>query len=737
MVGREAVAGRFNAYGRVEPKKPDQAYLNAALDAAWDENAAQRALDAQMEALIGDIHDLGLPDRGTESEEWRGGFAMELVERVSGWWNNPPTIRVPTPGSGSDPENFADDYEEAINALIEALAFAQIGPGSTYYEKVKQDVIAYGRGYGLIEPDPYLYDGYPLASPDASYDAETAKQYLGAVDEFAQGQLPPLRLRHLPARRVMPTFDNDGLAEVFWIEQERLQCVLDRAEARGATLSKALEWMHDDEAQRGNGLVTVIHYANRKWCAEMVGTDWSFPPQSDNLNWQNDAELLGEPYEHWINRIPVAYHPGMPTPLTPRHTHVVSVVYPLRNIIVMLDRLNSMKATAVRIWAWPTPVMKVSMQSAGLVDSDEDGRPRPIEIVPGIATMLWPDEELSFLTWQGPAPEAEQVTRALQQQFDRIGLPPVESGAGDLSGYAAAQLRAYSQGKYKAINTGIRKGWHDLGWILTDYLREMPSKVYVPTVSEVMGSGTIRAARKSAYLRIDPAQLRKRRFVMTVDLDVDRSMDRIAMLQAATAGKALGLPMHLILEDILGYPNASRIMRDQMVERLEATPEYQQVVFAAALAQGQILMQQTDEQGNTVSGDLMNRSEGQIQAMAAAGLISPQEAQAALAQQQANAGTGQTLGAMAGGGLPPQLGAGMMGPFGAPGGAPPALTAGPMGGGALPGGAPPAGALGTLGGAASPAAGATPAARVIPRFPGGRAPGQSRQPGGPRRGAGY
>jgi hypothetical protein len=719
--------GRYDADGRVLGKKPSEAYLNALLQQGWQEQAEQRRLDSEIESLLDDEHELGLPDVGIESEESRGNRAMDMVLRVAQFWRARPQISVPTFNVGDEPENFANDLEEALNALIVAQEKAKRGPGGTFWDSVRKQVVGYGRGYGVLLPSPRAWKGYPDCDGDF-HDPVKAREYSRKVESFAKGKLPPLLLESLPARRVIPFFDSDGLAECFWIKTERAYEVCERAEARGVTATRTLSWIAEKAEERMALPVTVIHYANRSYCAELVGSPRAFPPSElDNPdNWLEDCELIGEPYPHWIDRIPVAYFPGMTTPLSARHKQVVSVVYGARKLITQLDRLDSMKATAVRTWSWPTPVLKTSLAQAGIIEAGDDGRPRPIEIAPGMVVTLWGDEELSFLTYQGDGPESEQMVQRLEQQFQRVGLPTTESGSGDVSGYAYAQMRNASRGKFSSIQDGLQQGWTDLAHLEVEYLKQMPTTVYIPTVAEIgwAGGGVYaddRTKERSSYMRLKPEQLRDRSYVLDVTVEEDKSLDLIANAQAGQAMIAMGVPKRIVYTEVLGLKNYPKIRLLQMLEEAEQTDQYKSQVLGAALQQGRLWVEQQTQQAAAVTPDMFSQYDPQMLiGMAMQGLIPMAQVQQYLQQQQMNGVQGQ-LGAP---GIAPGPAMAPGGPAGVVTGQGPTMPSPMM---------PQAGPMGAMGGAPSPAVTAAPAA---PRpMPGrGRASGQSKMPGGPKRG---
>lgn len=731
--------GRYDGDGRVLGRRPDEQYLNALLRQGWDEQTDQRRLDARMEAMLDDEHDLGLPDLGIESEEVRGGWALEVVQRIKQFWPNVPSIRIPAMGAGEDPENFANDLEEALNALISVQSKAQRGPGGQFYDQVKEQVVAFGRGYGALLPEPKAYRGFPQPPLNddgtVSRDPEQAREYLKQVEHFGKGRLPPLRLRSLPARRVIPFFDSDGLAEVFWITSQRAWEVMERAAGRGASPNRTLHWVEEKFEDRAGEYVTCIYYANRYYCAELVGGPKAFPPDKNSPTWLEDCDILGEPHPHWLDRVPVAYFPGMTTPLSLPYKKTVSVVYQLRHVITMLDRIASQKATAVRTWAWPTPVLKTSLLQAGIIEANDDGRPKPIEITPGLMVTLWGDEDLSFLTYTGAGPDQGEMIELLERQFDRIGLPSVE-GKSDVSGYLYAQLRSSVRGKYGSIESGLAQGWEDLAWIELEYLKQMPSTIWVPTVAEVgwAGQGTYadrRTEQRGSYLRLKPEQLKGRTFLMDVTVEPDKSLDMVANAQTANMLLQMKIPRRIVYEDVLGFKNSSQIKLMQMVQDLEDTPEYRQVIFAEALRQGRLLMQEQAQQsaGGMSVEELMNYSPGMIQAFLAQNLVDPAVAQEALAIQQQNILPGQMGGTLAGGGVPAGV---QLGPYNAQAGVP-GLT--PMQGGM----SSPIMQMGQpMGGVGSPAGGAPQAAPPAPSaFRGrGRAAGQSRAPRRERGGGG-
>lgn len=730
---RALESGRYDDTGLIVGRKPTEDVLNALIQQLWSEQTAQRSLDADIEAMLDDRHDLDLPDVDLESEEVRGGWALELVSRIRQWWPKAPVIRIPAPGIGDAPEDFANDLEEALNALLDFQMKRKRGPVGPFFDSVKTDVIAYARGFAAVLPAPRLSLGFPQPDFDAS-DVDSAQDYLQRVQVWSKGRPPPLQLHHLPARRTLPVFDGDGLAECFWTRTDRIWSVLERAKAFGVRLDRLRDYLGsgDDAWLRQHQSISCVYYANRGWLAELVGTPRSWPPTEDNNEWIEDLELVAA-YPHWLpDRIPVAYFPGMTTPFTESSKKVVSVVYHLRHVITELDRLASMKATVVRTWSWPTPVLKTSLVNANVIEAGTDGRPRPVELAPGLMVTLWGDEDLSFLTHVGQGPDSDELLAMLQRQFDRLGLPVVEHGQGDVSGYAFAQMRAAARGKWSAIEQGLVQGWDDLAQINLAYLRELPYTSTVPALTDVGWQASARytdrrTRERGTFLKIDPDKLRSRAFILNVVLEPDRSLDLVANGQAALQLQQLGIPKRILWEDVLGFENSTQLRHEALLDEFRDSPATKEALFGEALRAGRIIIETAAEGGGggLTAEELTQYTPEQIQAMMQAGLVDEATAQAVLAQMAGGIPGAQVAGAAIGGGAPPGA---QLGPFNATGGA----QVPPMFGGEQAAFVPGAAGLGAVGGAPSPVVATRPSA-PLPRGR-GRAPGIKRQPGGPRLG---
>lgn len=715
---------RLDATGRVVGRKPTESYLNALLRQGWNEQLAQRGVDDEMEQLLQDQHELDLPDLGIESERFTGSRAMEVVLQISQFWPTRPQITIPPLGSGEDYEGFSDDLETALNALIAALEKAVRGPRGPFWDSVRKQVAAYGRAFGVLLPNPRTWRDYPHPTGELSPgNANYARDYLKQVDKYAKGKLPPLRLECIPSRRVMPFFDGDGLAECFWITMDRAWEVVQRCKATGRGAHRFTRWVEENPDDRLAQRVPVIHYANRTWCAELVGTPKSFPPEEERTDWIEDCDLLGEPYPHWLeDRIPVAYFSGLTTPLTEDHKAVVGVAYQVRNLIYGLDRLDSMKGTAVRTWAWPTPILKTSLVRAELIEAGDDGRPRPLEIAPGMTLTLWGDEDLSFLTYQGDGPDTELMIQRLEQRFQQLTLPSAESQSSDVSGYLYAQMRKAVKGKWGSISDGLARGWEDLTWVALEYLRRMPGPVYIPAVDEIgwadMGLfGDSRDRRRGTVVRLDPAKLREYNPFIHVVVEEDKSLDMVANAQTALALLQAGVPEAMVYQNVLGIQNYKQVRIMKWLQKLDQFDPYIQEVLGAAVEAGNLHI--ADQTAQAAGGiDPSRMAPGQVAAMIQAGMIDPATVPPELMQMVQMMMQQGAVGAMSQGGVPPQM-------------LPQATT--PMPGMAGP--LPPGGGAGMppMGGAPSPAASPLPPAPRPVGLPGGRAPGQSRLPGGPRR----
>jgi len=397
---------------------------------------------ASRDELIREMRELRYQERepdvpvAYEAERVKTPIAYQMVERIVGTLTaDRPQIIVPPASQTERAAEQASELEKGTLAILDEIARQQ---GEDPLERFIECLIADGHGCMRMLYAPQIWKGMPRKKK-----SESDRDYVKGIEEWKRGRKIPVNWQWVDPLNVYPVFSEMGLAYVLEIDRRDI-----------ATINPA-KWSVVKDAPELNELVRNSDSGEDDGLVEFMQL-WT----EDELIYAVNGEIVHQT-KHRYGRAPYVYAYGISPSTTDRKYRGLSVLFPLRNILPYLDRLMSQKATAIRIWAWPTPVVRLRSNQAllgqlsnGQVEV-ETGVPRTIEIRPGQLIELFEDEELTFLTWTGNGPDADEMIAIIQGMIQKAGLSDVmygQASSGD-SGYLVNQLIAAARMKLKPIIT--------------------------------------------------------------------------------------------------------------------------------------------------------------------------------------------------------------------------------------------------------------------------------------------
>jgi hypothetical protein len=440
---------------------PDLPAIEAQGESNWGE---AHALIKQMRELRFSENEPDVPD-AYDAETVRTPIAYQIVERMVGTLTaDDPQITVPPAKEGDRAVEQASRMERVTTAILRELARQQ---DDDPLERFIECLLADGHGCMRILYAPQTWKGYPKRDKKGG---ESDDDYNKRAEDWKRGKPLPLNWSWVDPLNVYPMWSEAGLEYVLETDYRDI-----------ATLNP-LAWnivdnppeLHELARASSSAATSQVKFAQL----------WT----RDTLTYAVNDQVVHH-QKHRYQRPPYVYAFGISPSTTDRKYKGLSILFPLRHALPQLERVLSQKATAVRLWCWPTPIMRVGSNQALLSQLTngqaqiESGTPRTIEIRPGHTVTLYEDEEISFLTWQGNGPDADEMIALLMQMIEKAGISDVmygQAGSGD-SGYQINQLIAAARMKFKPIVAHAQRGAEQLIqalWDIIEYQIKQPLYVY-------------------------------------------------------------------------------------------------------------------------------------------------------------------------------------------------------------------------------------------------------------------
>ncbi len=389
---------------------------------------------SERDELIQEMRDLRFmetePDVpvAMEPEIVRTPMAHQIVERMVGTLTaDPMTIEVPPPDETEAGQERASKIEKFLGAAVDQLE--KQGDEDTI-ERFVESLIADGHACMRMLHAPQLWRGFPRRAKDS----ENEEDYNKRAEEWKKGRPLPIAWNWVDPLTAYPLFGEFGL-EALLETAERDILSLEQREGR---------W----NVQRPD-----LHELSRLHHGGSGAVKFQQLWTRDELIYAVEGEVVHR-QKNPYGRPPYAYSFGFASSCREPEKMGLSALWPIRHLVPQLDRLLSQKATAVRMWCWPTVIVKQNPNAQQLL-GDVTGNPtvRTFEIAPGATIDLYADEDISFLTWQGNGPDADELIQLVMQFIERAGLsdPMYGSNPGGDSGYAINQLIGAARMRFKPV----------------------------------------------------------------------------------------------------------------------------------------------------------------------------------------------------------------------------------------------------------------------------------------------
>lgn len=416
---------------------------------------------ADRDALITEMREIRFMERavktpeGMDSEVVQVPIAYTLIERMVGTMTvDPFKLRVPPSSETDKAQQQSSKLEKWTMAALTQLAKQA---DEDIVERAVECALADGHFCMRLLYAPQLWKGYPVKGEKQK--RETGKDYNERVEEWKVGKVIPVSWQWVDPLNVYPEWGDQGLEMVLETDyRHKLTLHPEKFNILQEDPSK-LDW-----SKLGSETAGKIKFS-QLWTRDSVTY------AVDGFPVHTEAHSYGRPPYH--------YGYGISTSIREPGKAGMSVLYPMRYLLPYLDRLLSQKGTAIRLWCWPTPVLRRAVGTP----MGQEGQAESVEIAPGKMLTLWPGEEISFLTWEGNGPDADEMIGLVNGLIERAGISSAmfgESAPGD-TGYLYNQLIAAARVKFKPIANHIERAMEQVVqglWDIVEFHAKQPIYVW-------------------------------------------------------------------------------------------------------------------------------------------------------------------------------------------------------------------------------------------------------------------
>jgi hypothetical protein len=511
----------------------------------------------EMDELRFSDNDVEVPS-GLEKEVVQSSIAYSIVENVVGTLTaNDALIRIPPSALSGKSQQASSDLEKWTVGAFTQLRLQQ---NEDVFERFLECLVAYGHGCMRMLYAPQLWRGFPKQDKKGG---QTEEDYNNQAEAWKQGRPLPMAWTWCDPRCVYPSWSDQGLESVLEVDHRDPLAV---SRYKFNLISDAdlgdLERTH----LKDNGDIEFAQLWTR-----------------DSLTYAIDGVVVHQE-KHKYPSIPYVYALGQAVASKDPARMGLSVLYPLRKLLPYLDRLLTQKASAIRLYAWPTVVVKQGPFSPiGENMEGDDASVRQIEVKPGQTVTLFQGEEISFLTWQGDGPDIDRQISLIMEMCDRAGIPGASMGVDTAnSGYAINQLIGAARMKLKPLTRHGEDAYRQLirtMYDIVEYRVKQPVPVY------------LREKKQGGWLTIGPDDLKGYRHV-EVTLNPLLPTDTYARSSQAINEYNATIRSRRSAREMVGIEQPEDEENQRLLEMFLDRPEIQQVMSEAIVRKFGFAIQQ-------------------------------------------------------------------------------------------------------------------------------------------------
>ena len=599
--------------------KPDERYIGTLIRQARFEFSRRDMADYLRETVYWQEQEIPHPSH-IEFEPVHTGIATETIQRLMGIFGDRPSVLVGDLDPNEMKEKHALNTQDFLNTIFPAL---EIDSRRDTQDLITEDVLRMGRAYDKLEYVParralsspyYPRKGQILNAHKSAvtgkweYDAtdESNDEFLSRKQEFDVFGRLPLIWRHLPASGCYAWYDDEGVSEFLQVELRRIRDVM-RRYPNTALLKQVAE-----VGASSSSYCIFAEYWNRSWCGRWVSQGLGMQ-QYENKIIDSSALLnritsmeMAEVVPNMYGIVPVIETPGLiSTNRDParRHMSVIDVMIP---VATYLDQLVSQHASAVRMWAWPTPALK-NLGVNGTVLAQQpigpDGRPLPIEIEPGKMLTLLPGEDITWVLAPNNGADANALIEYIEKRANSLGISSAVFDATALqsNGYLYNSVVNALRSKYGAIPRHVKRAHQDRCNLALRIVEMHGEPLYVRRP----GDG---ATEVGSWFKLSADDVRGHHYSMDVKYEDRLPTDQQSRIQMAIqAITPVGTAGPLLDHDtarsqFMDIMDPTRIAQKILVQEYKYTVGKNYLMVRAAKDAGTIMDQQENVNPDEVEG---------------------------------------------------------------------------------------------------------------------------------------
>ena len=369
-----------------------------------------------------------------------------------------------------------------------------------------------------------------------------------------------------------------------------------------------------------------------------------------------------------------------------------------RSLIETLDTLDTATLSHYKDFVYSPIVRTAQLAVTNGVATDLTSTPagerKPLKLDRSGQTILDldPGEEVKFLQPNPLSPDFWRQRDSILQQIYLHGISPslVEADP-QMAGYLHESVVNMVLAKFEGVMSGVKLSAAQRVLLAHDLLGHYKTKLYVQNPNKKDKKGNT-----AAFFELDPDAFASFTFSISADFEVRKRTQTTADLQNSMLAQQVGYSFRDAAQKFLGEEDPDKVQLNKLAQDVVNQPQVKARILEVASRKMNLLLDQqaAQQQGNVDPSQLAKVDPALLQALGQATPPgAPGSSQVQQAMQQAGVQPGQA----------PQP---VPVPSVAPSVVPPAVQPG------------------------------APQANAVTRRQGGRAPGQARQPGGPRLGGG-
>jgi hypothetical protein len=553
-----------------EVLKPDAQYissLNEQLKTHWTKQIKD---DDEALEVIAQEHPIDVPKPKIEGFQpiiYHAGTAQDALDRYCGLIDRP--IWQVERGWGSKAEKRSEDAEDFFNLFFWDYE-AREGP---FFADDKEDVLAVGRGFVEITPNPLLWTGaygYPVQGKGEDFEGNSLPA--DEKDDEFKGRLktwkerisnPPISITYLPASTVQVVLSHSKVIEYVQEVKMLQREAVDRWPEILTTWADELR----QDPKKGTQEVTILKYGNAKYISLVAkrGMD------------RNAEQIDISHFAHGMGVCPIALFEGFKCAKREPGLRWRSIIKKAMSAIKMIDELRSSQATRLKM---------MPMSQYYILEKNQPlpgEKVKPITIDPTEIKRFYADAQPGVLEPSRPPPEAESLDTKVRDEIEWL-LPEIAKGMTGAAGTAAwsdrlklDQVRNY----LKPVVNGIALGSRQMAQlvckaILSPHIAET---VYVRKPGK----------RGSEVIGIGPDEASDVHDRVTAILQTKLPSDRNADIGLAKMAYEFGMDWAWCVEELIGVENPLEHFRRRMIEDVERSDPYRQKLLEDILTEADMI----------------------------------------------------------------------------------------------------------------------------------------------------